>query len=214
MPEKKGTKLHIAAWINWHQKAEKLEFYNDENDHLQPPKRPSKPRKSRYETNEQFEQRLIDWEATLPHAVEMKPKGNSMTQKYYTERLLPVYIRAIQEARISYDQHAILQEDNDPSHGTKSDFNVAKQLKDSNWITVLIHPAQSPDLNPMEAIWGILKQRIRRRRWDGLEQLKEVLQDEWSKITVQEVRARIAEMPSRCRTLANSGGEAIRSSLW
>jgi hypothetical protein len=46
MPEKKGTKLHIAAWINWHQKAEKIEFYNDENDYLQPLKRPGKPRKS------------------------------------------------------------------------------------------------------------------------------------------------------------------------
>jgi hypothetical protein len=69
----------------------------------------------------------------------MKPKGNSMTQKYYTERLLPVYIRAIQEARISCEQHAILQEDNDLTHGTKSEINVAKQLKDSNWIPVLIH---------------------------------------------------------------------------
>jgi hypothetical protein len=45
-------------------------------------------------------------------------------------------------------------------------------------------------------------------------QLKEVLQDEWSKVTMQEVPARIAEMPSWCRTLANSGGEAIGSSLW
>jgi hypothetical protein len=60
LPEKKGTKLHIAAWVNWHQKAEKLEFYNDENDHLQPPKRPSRPRKSRYETDEQFKQRMIN----------------------------------------------------------------------------------------------------------------------------------------------------------
>jgi hypothetical protein len=66
----------------------------------------------------------------------MKPKGNSMTHNYYTERLLPVYIRALQEARFSYEQDAILQEDNDPSHGTKSEVNVAKQLKDSNWITV------------------------------------------------------------------------------
>jgi hypothetical protein len=66
----------------------------------------------------------------------------------------------------------------------------------------------------MEAILGILKQRIRRRRWDDIKQLKEVLQDEWSKITMQEVRARMVEMPSRCRTLANSDGKAIRSSLW
>jgi hypothetical protein len=75
-----------------------------------------------------------------------------MTQKYYTERLLPVYIKIIQEARISRNQDAILQEDNNPSHGTRSELNVAKQLKDSNWISILVHPAQSPDLNPMEAI--------------------------------------------------------------
>jgi transposase len=136
-----------------------------------------------------------------------------MIQKYYTECLLSIYIRAIQEVQIFYEQHAILQKDNDPLHGMKSEFNVVKQLKDSNWTTVLIHPAQSPDLNPMEAIWDILKQRVRRRRWDNFEQLKGVLQDEWNKITMQEDRAHIAEMPSRCRTLANSGREAIRSSL-
>jgi hypothetical protein len=136
-----------------------------------------------------------------------------MTRKYYTKRLLPVYIKAIQEARIAYGQDIILQEDNDPSHGKKSELDVAKQLKDGNWITVLVHPAQSPDLNPIKAIWGILKQRVR-RRWHGLEQLKEVLQDEWSKITMEKVGARIAEMPSRCRTLANSDGKATRPSLW
>jgi hypothetical protein len=59
MPKKKGIKLHITAWINWYKKAKKLEFYNDEDDHIQPLKRPSKPRKSQYETDEQFQQRII-----------------------------------------------------------------------------------------------------------------------------------------------------------
>ena len=93
-------------------------------------------------------------------------------------------------------------------------MNVVKQLKDNNWIPVLIYSIQSPDLNPIEAIWNILKQRVQRQRWDDLEQLKEILQNEWSKISMEEIRVRIAEMPSRCRTLANSDGKAIRSSLW
>ena len=41
--EKIGVKLHIAAWINWHEKAPKLEFYNDEEEHVQRPQRPRKP---------------------------------------------------------------------------------------------------------------------------------------------------------------------------
>jgi len=29
----------MAAWINWYEKAEKLEFYNDEEEFIQEPKR-------------------------------------------------------------------------------------------------------------------------------------------------------------------------------
>lgn len=43
--EKKGNALQVAAWINWHEKAAKLEFYNDEHESRIKPKRPPKPRK-------------------------------------------------------------------------------------------------------------------------------------------------------------------------
>jgi hypothetical protein len=66
----------------------------------------------------------------------------------------------------------------------------------------------------MEGVWNILKQRVRRRRWQNLDELKKVLQDEWSKITMQEVRARILEMPKRCKTLVETGGAPIKSALW
>ncbi|PMD18368.1 hypothetical protein NA56DRAFT_727527, partial [Hyaloscypha hepaticicola] len=35
---------HIAAWISWWGKAEKLEFYNDEEDKVERPPYPGKPR--------------------------------------------------------------------------------------------------------------------------------------------------------------------------
>ena len=98
--EKTGVELHVAAWVTWDSKAEKLEFYNDENEHVQRPPRPKKPRRSKWESDEEFAGRIQEWEALLPHEQEVKPKGNAMTQKYYTDRLLPVYIDAVQKARL------------------------------------------------------------------------------------------------------------------
>jgi hypothetical protein len=57
-----------------------------------------------------------------------------MTQRYYTHRLLSVYIDAIQKARIRDPQSWILQEDNDPSHGNgpRALRGLAACLKDAN----------------------------------------------------------------------------------
>ena len=132
MPDMKGVKFHFAASISWHHKGE-LQFYNDEHN---PPfvvtKKPPKPRKSKYKTADQHHQRVVEWEASLPHDPEIKPKENSMTQAYYTTRLLPVYARSINEARIYHNRYCILQEDNDPSHDTRSKDNVVVHFKVDN----------------------------------------------------------------------------------
>ncbi len=44
-PPLKGVRFHIAAWISWWGKAEKLEFYNDEEDKVERPPYPGKPRR-------------------------------------------------------------------------------------------------------------------------------------------------------------------------
>lgn len=214
--EKTGVKLHVTAWVNWHEKAEKLEFYNDEEEYTERPRRPTKPRSRKYESKEEFDVRIREWEALLPHEQVVKPKGNGMTQKYYTERLLPVYIDVVQKARLRDSKPWVLQEDNDPSHGNgpRSLYGLAAKLKDDNWIPCLTHPPQSPDLNPIEACWNIMKIRIRKRTWRTLEELKVILQEEWDKITIQEIRARIAEMPQRCRDLVAHGGKPLKSELW
>jgi hypothetical protein len=50
--------------------------------------------------------------------------------------------------------------------------------------------------------------------WRDEEELKELLQEEWSKVTIIEVRARIMEMPERCEKLIKSGGGLVKSDLW
>ncbi len=40
--------------------------------------------------------------------------------------------------------------------------------------------------------------------------MKEALQEEWDKITIEEIRDRIADMPRRYTQLIRSGGKLIR----
>jgi transposase len=72
----------------------------------------------------------------------------------------------------------------------------------------------SPDLNPIEGIWEIIKQRLRGGRWATVEEFKEAILREWRHIAQDEIRRRIREMPWRCRKLCINNGDRIRSNLW
>ena len=73
-----------------------------------------------------------------------------MTQKYYTERLLPGYIDVIKAAQRREPENWLLQEDGDPSHGMRKE-GLTQVLKKENGVKNLYHSSQSSDLNPMEA---------------------------------------------------------------
>lgn len=131
----------------------------------------------------------------------IKSQDNSITQIYYAKRLLSVYTKEIHECRVFHDRVCILQEDNDSSHDTRSTDNIVRHYKTVNWIETLLHPPQSSDLNPSEGIWNVLKQRVIRRRCSNVRDLKRVSLKEWNKITMNEIRDRIAEMSERCEKI-------------
>jgi hypothetical protein len=112
-----------------------------------------------------------------PHDIEVKVKGNAITQKYYIDCLLPIYIQAIKDKAKYKPGEWLLQEDRDLSHGIRKE-GLAQEYKAVNNIKNLKHPAQSPDLNPIEAIWNIIKQRLRCRIFDSEDDIKAALQEE------------------------------------
>ena len=99
-PPLKGVRFHIAAWISWWGKADKLEFYNDEKDEVVEPAYPHKPRqRPTTEFAAEYEAWVKEWDAGKPHKIKVKVQGNAITQKYYVDRLLPIYVQAIESMR-------------------------------------------------------------------------------------------------------------------
>jgi hypothetical protein len=204
--------IHVAGGISYNHKGT-LIFYKDPQEPSEKQRLPPKPRKSKYESEETWQSRVKVWEDAKPKE-DTTPKGNCMTQVFYAKKILPEHIKQIKALEERHGKRYRLQEDGDPSHGNRSFSNPPAQLKRDADLLILVHPPQSPDLNPIEAIWGIMKKRLRGRTWSTVAQFKADIQAEWDKITMAEIRRRIREMPRRCRMVQESKGERIKTSLW
>ncbi len=91
------------------------------------------------------------------------------------------------------DADFIFQQDLAPAHtakGTKSWFN-------DHGVGVLDWPANSPDLNPIENIWGIVKRKMRDTRPNNADELKPTVKETWASIPPQQCHKLITSMPRR-----------------
>jgi hypothetical protein len=146
----------------------------------------------------EYQQQVQTWKADQALSIEVIPKGNAMSQAFYTEHVLPHHIKHIQKIQELKRHKFWFQEDGDPSHGKRSRNNVAAQLKIDADLQLFTHPAQSPDFNPIESVWQIIKQRLHGGEWHSVQEFKEAIQREWDRVTQTHICCRVREMPTQC----------------
>lgn len=110
-----------------------------------------------------------------------------MTQERYANEILPL-VRKRKEMLALQGQEMIFQEDNDGSHGTRTMDNCCAQVKDEMELDYVDDwPANSPDLNPIEKVWRILKSGVKLHHSMNHKELRKAIEKEWNAIEQWEI---------------------------
>ncbi|KAJ8463965.1 hypothetical protein ONZ51_g9903 [Trametes cubensis] len=106
--------------------------------------------------------------------------------------------------KIEGKMDANLYQDNDPKHTSKK----AKTWFKDHGFEVMEWPAQSPDLNPIEHLWGILKRKLASHKEPppSINELWKRVEAEWEKISAKECRDLIESMPRRVAAVLKAKG--------
>uniref|UniRef100_A0A3B4X3B6 Tc1-like transposase DDE domain-containing protein n=1 Tax=Seriola lalandi dorsalis TaxID=1841481 RepID=A0A3B4X3B6_SERLL len=100
------------------------------------------------------------------------------------------------------DADFIFQQDLAPAHSAKA---TSTWFKDHG-IPVLNWPANSPDPNPIENLWGIGKRKMRYARFNNAEELKATIRATWARITPEQCHRLIDSIPRRIAAVIQAKG--------
>ena len=112
----------------------------------------------------------------------------------------------IQSAHMHYEQDPPelwwLLQDNDPKHESV----LVRSWLHNHGIHVLDFPPYSPDLNPIEHLWKDMARRVEARPASTMEELQDVVAEEWERTSLDLLRTLAHSMPARCQAVIDAKG--------
>ena len=103
------------------------------------------------------------------------------------------------------EENVIFQDDNAPIHTAR----IVKKLHEEhyNGVEHLVWPEQSPDLNIIEHLWSEIQVRHRFLLPSSLNELKDILTEEWLKVPLKTIHKLYESIPWRIDAVfATRGG--------
>ncbi|KAJ7313589.1 hypothetical protein JRQ81_005106 [Phrynocephalus forsythii] len=114
-----------------------------------------------------------------------------------------MYCDILKQGTIPSLLRAVFQQENNPKHTSKMITALLKKLR----VKVMDWPRMSPDLNPIEHLWGILKRKVVAHKVSNIDQLCDVIMEEWKRTPVATCEALVNSLPKRIKAvMKNNGG--------
>jgi len=98
------------------------------------------------------------------------------------------------------------QQDNARFHTTPETISFLHE----KGVTFIEWPPWSPDLNPIENLWNDLKRRVYNRFPQTMEQLEQIIREEWEATDLNFIKRICRSMPDRLQLLLNNNGHKIQ----
>ena len=102
------------------------------------------------------------------------------------------------------DEQCLFQHDGAPCHKANV---IPNWLREQNINILGPWPGNSPDLNPIENLWSILKRRVEKQNPTYSDKLQALIMQEWAAISQDVAQKLIDSMPERIEEILKNRGQ-------
>lgn len=131
-------------------------------------------------------------------------RGGGMNSERYVEQVLSEPLLNFYNNLKRHRRYMSFQQDNAPPHVAKATIRWFNR----NNVRLFPHPASSPDLNPIENLWHLLKIHIRARDHPptSTAELQQAVREAWESLTVDDINVLVRSMPDRVHAVLQAKG--------